>query len=64
MSLTQAEAAQIRSILEQAERRERATAEASKNSFLSWLRGTAVGWLVGKLYDMAWSAIRWLVFGN
>ena len=51
----------IREEMEDADQDEQETITESKSSFLSWLSETSLGHLVGKLIDMAWSAIqRWL----
>jgi len=31
---------------------------AARHSFLRWLRVTGFGWMVGKLFDLAWSGIK------
>lgn len=61
MDLTPDEEAQLRRILGNAREREQATATSSKGGFLEWLRSTSLGWLVGKLFDVAWSVIRRLL---
>jgi hypothetical protein len=56
--LTSEEAAQIKAILNRAERRSQETATKSKNGFFSWLKNTSLGWLVSKLMNLAWEAIK------
>jgi hypothetical protein len=58
MALSTEEQRQIEAILNKAAARERQTATASKNGFLNWLKHTSLGYLVGKLLDLAWSSIR------
>jgi hypothetical protein len=54
----------IREEMEDADEDEQETIKESKSSFLSWLGETSLGHLVGKLFDMAWSAIKgWLGLG-
>jgi hypothetical protein len=58
---TDSEWAAIREEIDDADEDEQETITQSKSSFLDWLRESALGHLVGKLIDMAWSAIqRWL----
>ena len=63
MELTSEEKRQIQAILDKANAREKETASTSKNGFFSWLSGTSLGWLVSKLLDVAWSAIKSLFRG-
>lgn len=58
MELTREEQQQLQAIFNRAQQRERETASSSKNGFLSWLRRTPLGWLVNKLLDWAWIAIK------
>jgi len=58
MELTYEEQRQITAILSRASEREKRTALESKNGFLNWLRISSLGYLVGKLIDLAWSVIR------
>jgi hypothetical protein len=54
----------IREEMEDADEDEQETITESKSSFLSWLGETSLGHLVGKFFDMGWSAIKsWLGFG-
>jgi len=62
MELTYEEQRQISDIIKRAEAREQRTITASKNGFIGWLRSTSLGYLVGKIIDLAWGAIR-AIFG-
>lgn len=58
MYLTDEEQDEIRRILSRARARERQTATSSREGFFAWLKGTSLGWLVMKLLDWTWTAIK------
>ena len=60
MYLTDDEQNEIRRILSRAQAREKRTATSSREGFFSWLRSTSLGWLVMKLMDWTWTAIKGL----
>lgn len=63
MSLTRNEEEQIRKILDRAKVRSNKSATKSKRGFFKWLKGTSLAWLATKLLNLAWSTIRFLIFG-
>jgi hypothetical protein len=60
--LTQDEMELIRGVLSRAEQRSKQTAQSSKNGFFGWLRNTSLGWIVGKIIDWTWAAIKSIFF--
>lgn len=44
--------------IEQEERARQASVTASRTSFFAWMREQGLGYIVGKILDWAWIAVR------
>lgn len=62
MSISYEDRKRIERYLNEADRYEKDSALKSRNSFFSWLRSIGLGYIIAKLLDMAWAAIKALLF--
>lgn len=62
MALTDYEKRQVLDMLDRSRAEERRSATSSQGGFFSWLKAVGLGYIISKLIDLVWSAIK-RIFG-